>query len=455
MVPKVSRGNSFRGVCDYVAGKAAAARVGGNLAGSTPREWAREFGVTRALRPDVVKPVWTCSLALPPGDSLSNAKWEAVTSEFMGLMGFNPATTMFVVVKHTDRPHEHVHIVASRIGLDGELWHGQWDAQTAIAACQELEKRHSLSVTPGRGAGRAERRALTGSEINMAVRTGKEPPRQRLQRLLDVALQDGPTALEFAEDLHAAGVGVRANIASTGRMSGFSFEIDGVAFPGSKLGKRYGWTGLQKAGVSYDENRDRAGLERLRAAAPDDRGSQGDAAGNEAAAEPVGTARADRRAGEAEHRTSEPERREPAPVSPAQDGGADSGGPDRRAAGLGLEPGFGPSRSRRRKDAAATQRGVDGGGLGAGDAGGTGADPADPQPPTVVEWTFQRALIALNARRLPPDFDQWWLADEDGRTLGDYAASLAQADSGRRAPQSGEQDSSPAPPKAGGPGMGM
>ncbi len=87
----------------------------------------------------------------------------------------------------------------------------------------------------------------------MAVRTGDEPPRQRLQRLLDEAVKDKPTAPELAERLQAAGVGVRANLASTGRMNGFSFEVAGVAFKGSDLGKGYTWAGLQKAGVTYDE----------------------------------------------------------------------------------------------------------------------------------------------------------------------------------------------------------
>ena len=113
----------------------------------------------------------------------------------------------------------------------------------------------------------AKRRSLTSNEINMAIRTGKEPPRQKLQRLLDEALKKKLTALELAEWLQNAGVSVRANISSTGRMNGFSFELDGVPFKGSDLGKAYTWAGLQKAGVTYVETRDRAGLERLRAAA--------------------------------------------------------------------------------------------------------------------------------------------------------------------------------------------
>lgn len=262
MKAKVIRGGGFRGVLNYVfdVGKEAthtknAERVGGNMAGNDPRELSREFSAVRQLRPDISKPVWHCSLSLPPGERLSAEKWEAVAVDFMRRMGFDPDTTPWVAVRHQDTDKDHIHIVASRVGLDGKVWLGQWEARRAIEATQELEREHGLTLTPGLGDARAERRKLTDKEINMAVRTGDEPPRQKLQRLLDEALADRPTALQFAERLEAAGVSVRANIASTGKFSGFSFAIDGIAFKGSQLGDKYKWSRLCEH-LDYDPARD-------------------------------------------------------------------------------------------------------------------------------------------------------------------------------------------------------
>ena len=87
MKAKVSRGGGFRGALNYVfdVGKEAthtknAERVGGNMAGNDPRELSREFSAVRQLRPEIGKPVWHCSLSLPPGERLSAEKWEAVTA---------------------------------------------------------------------------------------------------------------------------------------------------------------------------------------------------------------------------------------------------------------------------------------------------------------------------------------------------------------------------------------
>jgi len=173
----------------------------------------------------------------------------------MARMGFSTVTP-WVAVRHQDTDKDHIHIVASRVGLDGKVWLGQWEARRAIEATQVLEQVHGLRLTPGLGDARAERRKPTSREINMGIRKNEELPRMYLQRMLDAVMADKLSAPELAEKLQEAGIGVRANLASTGRMNGFSFELNSIAFKGSDLGKAYTWNGLQKAGVTYDENRD-------------------------------------------------------------------------------------------------------------------------------------------------------------------------------------------------------
>lgn len=297
MKAKVSRGGGFRGALNYVFDVGPHAthtknseRVGGNMAGQAPRELAAEFSAVRQLRPDISRPVWHCSLSLPPGERLSAEEWDAVASDFLQHMGFDQAATPWVAVRHQDTDKDHIHILLSRVALDGKVWHGKWEARRAIEATQELERIHGLVLTPGLGDERAELKAMSAAEINRAVRTGEEPPRQRLQLLVEAAISDKPSALQLAERLEAAGVSVRANLASTGRMSGFSFEIGGVAFKGSDLGARYKWAGLQKAGVTYVEARDREGLERFRTPVADRGEREGFAADRDVSAGGVETA---------------------------------------------------------------------------------------------------------------------------------------------------------------------
>ncbi|MGD9663358.1 MAG: relaxase/mobilization nuclease domain-containing protein, partial [Porticoccaceae bacterium] len=181
--------------------------VGGTLTSGNARSMSAQFAITRRLRPDIKSPVWHASLTLPEGERLSSERWSSIANDFMQEMGF-PSDSLYTVIRHNDTSHDHVHIIASRISLHGELWYGQWEVYRAIKATQTLERIHGLTLTPGLGEPKAEK-SLTKGEIEQALRTGEEPPRQRLQRLVKEATQGNPTAIEFAERLEVAGVGVR------------------------------------------------------------------------------------------------------------------------------------------------------------------------------------------------------------------------------------------------------
>jgi len=156
MKGKVIRGSGFRGVLNYILRMIKDMQqeqelieiVGGNMEGSTARELAAEFKASRQLSPDCKKPVWHCPLSLPPGDRLTHQKWHEVCQALMEEMDFSPAH-QFVAMLHNDTECQHVHIVASRIGLDAKIWYGQHEARRLIAACQRIEERFGLTLTKG------------------------------------------------------------------------------------------------------------------------------------------------------------------------------------------------------------------------------------------------------------------------------------------------------------------
>lgn len=262
MKPNVVRGNGFRGALEYAMGHEKRPEiVASNMSGTNPSALSTEFSVARKLRPDAKKPVWHTSLSLPAGEHLDAARWQEIITNFLVGMGLDDSNHQFVAVRHNDTDYDHVHIVASRIGLDSALWHGTWEARKAIDLAQDLEHRHGLQRTQGYY--QKNEKTLTANEINMAVRTGQEPPRQALQRLVKGAAQGNPTAPQFAERLKTAGVEVRANLASTGTLNGFSFGYGGQSFKSSQLGKKYSWKALQAQGVTYEQTRDREALEQF------------------------------------------------------------------------------------------------------------------------------------------------------------------------------------------------
>lgn len=253
MKAKIVRGSGFRGVLDY-AHKSQSTYICGNMSGTNSKDLAREFGVARQMREDVDKPVWHCSLALPVGERISDEKWAKIAEKFMEEMEFT-SLNQYTVLKHEDTDKQHIHIIANRIGLDGNLWYGKMEALKAINITQKLEKEFNLTITAGLE-NRTGKKSLTKGEIEMTIRTGEAPAKQILQNTIDTALSSKQSIFAFIEKLENAGIKAIPNVAKTGKMNGFSFEIGGVYFKGSQLGKKYSWNELIKKGVIYEQDRD-------------------------------------------------------------------------------------------------------------------------------------------------------------------------------------------------------
>ena len=288
---RIKRGSGFRGALDYVFGRDAAHKdepgllIGGNMPGTDVRQLSREFAAVRALRPDIGKPVWHNSLRLPAGETLPPERWKTLCDDYMARMGFTPDHPRCYVM-HNDAQGQHIHIVASRVSATGAVYLGRNENLISTRIIQRLERVYRLTLTQGatytgkRKIVPPERKQAQQGEIEAALRTGILPPRLQLQQILDATLKRGPqTATEFAHALQAQGVTVVPNIASTGTLNGFSFEIDSMAFKGSALGAAYKWASLKKI-VNYDKDRDHAALADLRASASRSTGLEATPAGD-------------------------------------------------------------------------------------------------------------------------------------------------------------------------------
>ncbi|HID8773019.1 TPA: relaxase/mobilization nuclease domain-containing protein [Enterobacter hormaechei] len=251
---KIRRGKNFAGVVQYALKPGAHHKcdpvvIGGNMLDDTAHELIAEFDGTKQLRPDVQKPVWHNSLRLPDGESLSNDQWVRIADDYMKRMGFSD-THVRCYVLHDDPAGQHIHIIASRIDLNGgKLYLGRNENLISTRIISELEIAHGLTVTkpaPSITPKQQKRRKVSRNEQMLSERTGLPSPKEALQQILDKSLADTPDLLTFIKRLEEAEVGWTANIASTGKMNGFSFEYRDIAFKASKLGKAYSWVNLQK-----------------------------------------------------------------------------------------------------------------------------------------------------------------------------------------------------------------
>ncbi|WP_084276292.1 relaxase/mobilization nuclease domain-containing protein [Erwinia mallotivora] len=273
---KIKRGKSFAGVVLYALKpgthhKTDPVVVGGNMLGASAPELINEFSASASLRTDVAKAVWHNSLRLPQGESLTAKQWVSFADDYMNRMGFSE-THLRCYVIHDDEAGQHIHIIATRVDLvGGKLYLGRNENLISTRVIHELESAHDLTRTKGPSPSHSpspvrKRKKLSRGEQQKEKREGEPSPKTFLQNTIDELLATASDIPRFVEALHKNGITPVPNIASSGRMNGFSFEYSGIAFKASQLGKAYSWATLQEK-LRYAPEHDNPLLLALKASA--------------------------------------------------------------------------------------------------------------------------------------------------------------------------------------------
>ena len=259
MIAKAVKGKGFRGALAYDLGKGDAHLLDTNMAAQGVRGLAAEFGAVRKLRPNLEKAVLHVSLSAAPGERLSDRQWEQIGRQYLGGMGF--LDNQYLITRHTDTEHEHIHILANRISPLGQVISDSHDWRRQEVLMRDIEKQFGLQkVAPSI---EAERRAPTKGEIEKLARTGETSTRVRLQLLCDEAVKVSSTYTAYQASLEARGVELNPVVQQEGaKLSGLMYRLDGVLMKGSDLGKGYSPAGLARRGVSYEQSRDAAAIRR-------------------------------------------------------------------------------------------------------------------------------------------------------------------------------------------------
>ncbi|WP_218066126.1 relaxase/mobilization nuclease domain-containing protein [Escherichia coli] len=252
---KIKRGKNFSGVVFYALRPASHHKtppsvIGGNMDGSNAGELIAEFNATKALRPDVAKPVWHNSLRLPKNEALTDAQWSEIADDYMSRMGFSE-THLRCYVLHDDAAGQHIHIIASRIELSsGKLYLGKNENLISTRIIEELEKDYQLTRTKGPKASPVApspkpKRKKSRNETMLEERTGEKCAKTIIQEAIDTLITSKISEESFVQQLAAQKIKAIPNRASTGKMNGFSFEYANISFKASQLGKKYSWKNLE------------------------------------------------------------------------------------------------------------------------------------------------------------------------------------------------------------------
>lgn len=257
MIAEQIKGKDFYGLLAYHEKKAKKGKgyfLDTNITQGKTVEMTKEFNIVRQLRPSLSIAVYHVSLNLPHGDILSDKKFTTMGLEYLRGMGFDD--NQYIMYRHIDKEHSHIHIVANRVKFSGDLVSDSKDFERSEILVRELEKTYGLSQLPK--VKLIKDATLTQKEIEKTLRTGDAPIKYLLQQNVKTAITNSSNISQFIEALKLKGISPKFNTSkTTGRVSGISFKYQEVIYKGSTLGRKYSWNNIIKY-IDYEQDRDRS-----------------------------------------------------------------------------------------------------------------------------------------------------------------------------------------------------
>ena len=149
----------------------------------------------------------------------------------------------WVAVTHKDTDNRHIHIIANRISLYGEVYDTTFVSNKAARITEEISKEKGLTIAK-------EVKAERKHQKEKASPT-REQTKQQVQKicytLLDKYKGTGVTGHSmFLYELNKNGITIERMKNKQGKVYGLKFSYAGQSFKASEIGREFGYRSLQK-----------------------------------------------------------------------------------------------------------------------------------------------------------------------------------------------------------------
>jgi hypothetical protein len=235
MIAKNIKGKSFGGCVRYVMNDSSELLEAEGVFADSAESIVRSFAMQRANRSEIKQPVGHIPLAFAPEDKarMNNEFMLLLAKEYMKEMGIG--NTQYIIVRHHNTDHDHLHIVYNRIDNDLKLISANNDYKSNIAVCKKLKDRYQL--TYGKGKAHVNRPNLYGAD--KAKYAVYDAMKEVLPKSADYQL--------LAENLKPHGITIRFKCRrGTDIIEGVSFEKDDYTFKGSQIDRKFSHKNLMR-----------------------------------------------------------------------------------------------------------------------------------------------------------------------------------------------------------------
>ena len=238
MIAKIMKGSGFKGIINYILDP----KKGTELIDSSGvrtdgiNHIVQSFIDQTELNPRVGKVVGHISLSFSAQDSpkLSNEWMVKVAREYLDKMGIKD--TQYIIGRHFDKEHPHIHIAFNRIDNNGKTISDRNDRFRSEKICKELTAKYGLYFADGKEKVKEHRLKepdKTKYEIYQTLKTEITRCREWKDLLTHLKKQDIDVRFKYK--------------GNSQEMQGIIFEKNGYHFNGSKVDRSFSYSKIDFA----------------------------------------------------------------------------------------------------------------------------------------------------------------------------------------------------------------
>ena len=237
MMAKIRSGQGFAGLVDYandLKNKDTKIIASEGVDLTSNKSIVASFSLQAKSRPSLKNFVGHISLSFAPEDTpkMTDKLMREITKEYMRRMGI--VNTQFVVCRHHDKPHAHVHIVYNRVDNDGNAITGDQGFRKSVRITQALTREYGLTFGKGK------------KKVNRHRLKGKDAVKYRIYDAVNDALKVCIDWKELKEYLSEKGITLDITSKTDGRIKGVVFTCDNISFGGYRIDRSMTYRSLDR-----------------------------------------------------------------------------------------------------------------------------------------------------------------------------------------------------------------
>lgn len=238
MIAKIMKGSNFKGVVYYILNNEKGTQIidADGLFLENNDTIAQGFIGQAQMNPRVTKIVGHIALSFSKEDAprLNNTVMAQIAREYMERMGIKD--TQYIIGRHFDKEHPHVHIAFNRIDNNGKTISDRNDRFRSERICKELTKKYGLHFANGKEQVKTDRL--------------REPDKTRyeLYQILKTEVSRCKDWNTLLERLERQGVDVQfKHKGHIDEIQGIVFSMNGYRFNGSKVDRQFSYSKINAA----------------------------------------------------------------------------------------------------------------------------------------------------------------------------------------------------------------